>query len=248
MGFPLMERVVYDRMAEFADRHWWYRARREVLATLIETRIRLPDGARLLEIGCGTGPNLDMLRRFGALDAVEIDPAARAIASDRLGHPVMDAPLPELPGVADGAYDLVCLLDVLEHVDEDREALVSIRGKLKARGRLLVAVPAHPWMWSGHDRVNHHKRRYTKRSLSAVVAAAGLKLEMMSYLNCLLFPVAVAARLAQRVTRKEDDSGDTLPAAALNRLFETVFRLERYAIGRVPLPPGLSLVAIASAS
>jgi SAM-dependent methyltransferase len=115
-----MERIVYDRMAELDSRHWWYRARREILADLIERRIALPDKPRILEIGCGTGHNIVMLKRFGRVDAIEIDPAARAIASQRLGHAVMDAPLPALTGVEDGAYDLVAILDVLEHVEEHR--------------------------------------------------------------------------------------------------------------------------------
>jgi len=242
-----MERVVYDRMAEYSDRHWWYRARREVLADLIARKIRPPAEARILEIGCGTGPNLDMLARFGTVDAIEIDPAAREIASRRLGRPVLDAPLPELTGVEDGAYDLVAILDVLEHVEADREALVSIARKLKPGGRILIAVPAHPWMWSAHDVVNHHKRRYTKRTLSAVIAAAGLKLHFMGWFNSILFPLAAGARLAGRFTRHED-SGDKLPSGPVNALFERLFRLERYAIGRLPLPPGVSIAAIVSAS
>jgi SAM-dependent methyltransferase len=242
-----MERIVYDRMAELDSRHWWYRARREILADLIARRIRLPENPRILEIGCGTGHNLVMLKRFGRVDAVEIDPAARAIASRRLGHDVMDAPLPALTGVEDRAYDLVAILDVLEHVEEDREALVSIARKLKPGGRILIAVPAHPWMWSAHDVVNHHKRRYTRKSLRAVVAAAGLKLDMLSWFNSLLFPLAAAARLVGKV-RKKEDSDDKLPPKPLNALFETLFGLERYAIGRLPFPPGVSLVAIVSAS
>ena len=99
MGVRLMERIVYDRMAELDEKHWWYRARRSVLRELITRRIRLPDDARILEVGCGTGHNFQMLGRFGRLDAIEVDGAARAIASRRLGHAVMDAPLPQLTGV-----------------------------------------------------------------------------------------------------------------------------------------------------
>jgi SAM-dependent methyltransferase len=241
-----MERIVYDRMAELDSRHWWYRARREILAGLIRRRIRLPENPRILEIGCGTGHNLVMLKRFGRVDAVEIDPAARAIASGRLGHAVMDAPLPALTGVEDRAYDLVAILDVLEHVEADREALESIARKLRPGGRILIAVPAHPWMWSAHDVVNHHKRRYTRKTLRAAVEAAGLELDMMSWFNSLLFPLAAAARFAGKVRRK-DDSDDKLPPRPLNALFETIFGLERYAIGRLPFPPGVSLVAIVSA-
>jgi SAM-dependent methyltransferase len=242
-----MERIVYDRMAELDGRHWWYRARRDILAELIARRIELPGDARILEIGCGTGHNLEMLSRFGRVDGIEIDEAARAIASSRLGYLVKDSPLPELPGIKDRAYDLVAILDVLEHVEQDREALASIARKLKPGGKLLITVPAFPWMWSAHDEVNHHKRRYTRSALRKVIGDAGLKLEMLSWFNSLLFPLAAAARLVGRLTGKQD-SDDKMPPAPVNALFEAVFGLERYALGRVPFPPGVSLVAIASAS
>ena len=241
-----MERIVYDRMAELDERHWWYRARREILGDLIERRIDLPGEARILEVGCGTGHNLPMLKRFGRVDAIEVDAAARAIASKRLGHAVMDSPLPELTGVADRSYDLIAILDVIEHIDEDLRGLNSLRRKLKPGGKILITVPAFPWMWSAHDVVNHHKRRYTRRTLRRLVEGAGLKLELMSWFNSLLFPLAAAARLSGRITGKEE-SDDKLPPAPVNRLFEAIFGLERYAIGRLPFPPGVSLVAVASA-
>jgi SAM-dependent methyltransferase len=240
-----MERIVYDRMAELDSRHWWYRARRTILATLIERKLALPPEPRILEIGCGTGHNLEMLARFGRADGIEIDPAARALAAERLGRPIGDAPLPALTGVEDGAYDLVAILDVLEHVEEDREALESIARKLRPGGRILITVPAHPWMWSAHDEVNHHKRRYTRATLRKVVTEAGLRLDMMSWFNSLLFPLAAAARVAGRIIGKED-SDDAMPPKPVNGLFEAVFGLERHLVGRLPLPPGVSLVAIVS--
>jgi SAM-dependent methyltransferase len=242
-----MERIVYDRMAELDSRHWWYVARRDILAELIRRKVPLPAEPRILEIGCGTGHNLPMLARFGRVDAVEIDPIARAIASSRLGHAVHDAPLPHLAGVPQRAYDLVALLDVLEHVEADREALVSIAARLRPGGRILLTVPAHPWMWSSHDDANHHKRRYTRKTLRAVIAEAGLKLDELTYFNSVLFPVAAMARVASRLARKEG-SGDAMPPKAVNTLFEALFGLERHAIGRLPFPPGVSLAAIASAS
>ena len=242
-----MERIVYDRMAEIDQLHWWYRARREILSDLIGRRIELPEAARILEVGCGTGHNLDMLKRFGRVDAIEVDGAAREIAGKRLGRAVMNAPLPALAGVPDRTYDLIAILDVIEHIDEDRAGLESLARKLKPGGKILITVPAFPWMWSAHDVVNHHKRRYTRRTLKALIADAGLKLEMLSWFNSLLFPLAAAARLAGRLTGKQD-SDDTLPPKPVNSLFEWIFSLERYAIGRLPFPPGVSLVAIVSAS
>ena len=241
-----MERIVYDRMAELDERHWWYRARRDILGELIRREIRLPAEARILEVGCGTGHNLPMLGAFGHVDAIEIDEAARDIASHRLGHPVMNAPLPELSGIGSGSYDLIAILDVLEHIEADREALVSLASKLRPGGRILITVPAHPWMWSAHDVVNHHKRRYTRRTLKAVIAAAGLRLDMLRWFNSLLFPVAAGVRLAGRLFGREGGD-DTLPPRPVNFLFGKIFGLERHAIGRLPMTPGVSLAAIVSA-
>jgi SAM-dependent methyltransferase len=114
-----MEREVFDRMAEQDSRHWWYVARRKILSGLIERDVPLPADARVLEIGCGTGHNFEMLGRFGRVDAIEIDDEARALASRRLGREVSTAPLPELTGIPDDTYHLIALLDVLEHIEDD---------------------------------------------------------------------------------------------------------------------------------
>ena len=242
-----MDRIVYDRMAAHDSTHWWYRARRDILADYLTRYAALPAGARILEIGCGTGHNLPMLARFGSVEAIEIDPAARDIASARLGRPVGDAPLPELPGIERGAYDLIAVLDVVEHIEADVAALAAMRDCLKPGGKILIAVPAHQWLWSAHDTVNHHHRRYSKRTLSDAIAAAGLRPRKLTYLNSLLFPLAAAARVAGRLTGR-DDSDDSPPAKPLNALFETIFRLERHAIGRMPMTPGVSIVTLAEPS
>ncbi len=241
-----MERAVFERMAEQDEVHWWYVARRRILRDLIARHVPMPENARILEIGCGTGHNFDMLREFGRIDAIEVDAEARALASRRLGHAVASAPLPELSGIPDGAYHLIALLDVLEHVDEDRAALASIATKLAPGGRILVTVPAYAWMWSAHDVVHHHKRRYSKRGLRSVIEAAGLKAERIGYFNSLLFPLAAAVRLAGKIRRK-DESDDKMPPAPLNAMFRTIFGLERHLVGRVPLPAGVSLFALVSA-
>ena len=170
-----MDRIVYDRMAAHDSTHWWYRARRDILADYLAREGDLPAAARILEIGCGTGHNLPMLGSFGTVDAIEIDPAAREIASQRLGQPVGSAPLPALTGVERRAYDLVAVLDVVEHIEDDVAALKAMAECLKPGGKILITVPAHQWLWSAHDTVNHHHRRYSKASLAKGIGAAGLK-------------------------------------------------------------------------
>ena len=241
-----MERIVYEKMAELDQQHWWYRARRQVLAALIRRKARPPAGGRLLEIGCGTGHNLEMLSEFGQLDALELDDTARAVAEKRLGRPVMDSPLPELRGVPQRTYDLVAALDVIEHIDDDEASIASIATLLKPGGKVVMTVPAHEWMWSAHDVVSHHKRRYSKRSLKKLVEGSPLRLEAMGYLNSLLLPAAIAERLASKARGKQD-ADLWLPPRPVNATLEMLFASERHLIGRVPLPPGLSLFAIASA-
>jgi SAM-dependent methyltransferase len=240
-----MERAVFDRMAEHDQVHWWYVARRRILSDLIARAADLPGDARILEIGCGTGHNFEMLRRFGRLDALEVDDAARVLASTRLGHPVGDAPLPDLPGVPDGAYDLIALLDVLEHVDNRPQSLASIAAKLAPGGKILVTVPAYQWMWSAHDRAHHHKLRYSKKSLRRDAETAGLEVKKIGYFNSLLFPLAAAARIAGRIAGKSS-SDDQLPPRPLNALFRAIFSLERHIVGRIRLPAGVSLFALLS--
>ncbi len=240
-----MDRAVFDRMAEQDQVHWWFVARRKILAALIAREAGLPEEARILEIGCGTGHNFAMLEGFGRLDALEVDDEARALAAKRLGRTVGDAPLPGLPGVPDRAYDLIALLDVLEHVDGRPEALRSIAAKLAPGGHILVTVPAFQWMWSAHDRAHHHKLRYSKRGLRRDAEAAGLKVDKIGFFNSLLFPLAAAARLWGKATGSTS-SGDKVPPRPLNFLFEKIFGLERHVVGRLPLPAGVSLFALLS--
>jgi SAM-dependent methyltransferase len=241
-----MDRIIYDRMAELDTKHWWYRARRDVLHDLIARNIAPPKGGRILEVGCGTGHNIGMLGKFGAVDAVELDPAAREMASRRSGLIVKDARLPELGGIESGTYAVVAALDVVEHVEDDRAALQGLARCLAPGGRMLVTVPAFPFLWSAHDVANHHFRRYTKMSLRDAVGDAGLKLEFIGWFNSLLFPLAVADRMWGKL-RGREGSDDALPPALLNAAFETIFALERHALGRFPMTPGVSLAAIISA-
>jgi SAM-dependent methyltransferase len=240
-----MERAVFDRMAEHDQVHWWYVARRKILADLIRREADLPRDARILEIGCGTGHNFEMLRAFGRLDALEVDSEARALASTRLGRAVGDAPLPELAGVPDHEYDLIALLDVLEHVDGRPESLKSIAAKLAPGGKILITVPAYQWMWSAHDLAHHHKLRYSKKGLRRDAEAAGLEVRKIGYFNSLLFPIAAAVRLLGKIVGKSS-SDDKLPSKPLNTIFGKIFGLERHLVGRVPFPAGVSLFALLS--
>lgn len=230
-------------MSAIEGRHWWFVARRRIIAHLIERFIRPREGAAVLEAGCGTGGNLALLAGYGSLSAFEFDDEARALANARGVCVAVRGALPD--GAIDVAapFDLIAMLDVLEHIDDDRASLVRLGGMLANDGRLLLTVPALPALWSNHDVLHHHKRRYTRAGLRALVEAAGLTVEHIGYFNSLLLPLAAAQRLVSRLT-KRDEPLDAVPARWLNSALRTVFASERHLLGTVPLPLGLSLYAI----
>ncbi len=238
-----MERKVYEQMAKLDSQHWWFTARRRILEGVIERIVRPPAGAHILELGAGTGHNLAMLSRFGEVEASELDPIARGIASDRLGREVVEAALPDLSMFPADTYDMVALLDVLEHVPDDKGSLEAIYGRLKPGAALLLTVPINPWMWSAHDVAHHHHRRYRKAEIRQLAEDAGYEIQLLSPFNSLLFPPIAAVRLVGKLTGK-DDSDDAMPSAPVNRILDTVFGMERELIGRLPMPFGVSLVAV----
>jgi len=238
-----MERAVFDRMADLGDAHWWFVARRRILASVIERVVRPPKAARILEIGCGTGHNLAMLSRFGDVSATELDDPAREMATARSGRPVARIALPDRGALQNGHYDLIALLDVLEHVSDDAGSLKVIHDLLKPGGAILLTVPANPWMWSAHDEAHHHYRRYRKREIEVFAQDAGLTIQLLSYFNSLLFPLVAAARFAGKIATRES-SDDVMPVAPINSLLTGIFGLESYLVGRVQMPIGVSLIGV----
>ena len=238
-----MEAQVYERMAELDAEHWWFVARRNILESVIERVARPPKDARILEVGAGTGHNLAMLSKFGRIEATEMDKKARELASKRLGRPVTDAALPDLSAWPEDHFDMVALLDVLEHVPDDTTALEAIRERLKPGGKLLVTVPANKWMWSAHDLAHHHHRRYRRGELARLARECGYDIELLSPFNSLLFPLIAAARIVGKLAGRES-ADDAMPPTPVNAILKRVFGLEAGLVGRVPFPFGVSLVAV----
>ena len=239
-----MDRAVFERMAELGNVHWWFVARGKILAEVVRRYAKLPPSdARILEVGCGPGHNLAMLEQFGSVEACELDPFARKMAAARLGKPVAPVDLPDNIPFDDNSYDLVALLDVLEHVDDDAGSLRRLLTLLKPGGALLLTVPANPWMFSAHDVAHHHRRRYRKAEVERLALDAGFEIDLLSPFNTLLFPLAAAVRIVQKKFARET-ADDALPPRPLNALFRTIFEQEAALVGRIPFPFGVSLVAV----
>jgi SAM-dependent methyltransferase len=227
------------------DRHWWYRGRRRVLSRTIE-RLGLPAPARILDAGCGSGRNMVDLARRGTVTGVEISPTSVELARARRVGEVVEGSVMAMP-FAERSFDFAVCLDVIEHLPDDRAALRELRRVLAPDAPLLVTAPAYQWLWSGHDKINHHCRRYSRDTLEQAARDAGWECVYITHFNALLLPVAIALRALDRLHTGTTESSLDLwvPPAPLNWLLEKPLALEAEAIGRGgKIPVGLSLLAV----
>jgi SAM-dependent methyltransferase len=227
------------------DRHWWYRGRRTVLDGVLDG-LGLPQQARILDAGCGSGRNMVELASHGLVTGIELSQTSVALARDRDCGEVITGSILQMP-FPENAFDLAVSLDVIEHLEDDLAALRELRRVVAPGGALLLTVPAYQWLWSCHDEINHHHRRYTRRSLQRVAEQAGWRQERTTYFNSLLLPVAILLRILERVNTKTTESSLDLwvPPEPLNWLLERPLALEASLIklgGRIPA--GLSLLAV----
>lgn len=226
--------------------HWWFAARRRIVLDQIRRRIaRSPGHREILDLGCGAGGMLNYLSELGTAYGVDGTPEAVEFARAKTDAQVEVGGLPDQVPFDPGRFDIVTLLDVLEHVEDDRGSLKTIGQLLRPGGFVLITVPACPFLWSEHDDLNEHHRRYTRSELREKLETAGFRIRKLTYFNTLLFPPIALARLLQRLRppRGHADEGN-LPST-LNMIFRMVFSLEKPLLRWLSLPVGVSLLALA---
>jgi SAM-dependent methyltransferase len=240
-----MDRDYEHQTHQAEDRHWWYRGRRTVLDGVI-AELGLPADPRILDAGCGSGRFMVELAKLGAVTGVELSDTSVNLARERQLGEVVEGSVLEMP-FPESSFDLAVSLDVIEHLEDDLAALRELRRTVVPGGALLVTVPAYQWLWSGHDEINHHHRRYTRRSLQRVAEQAGWRQVRTTYFNSLLLPVAILLRVLDRFSTKTTESSLDLwiPPEPLNWMLERPLALEAALIARGGrIPAGLSLLAV----
>lgn len=245
-----MDAKLYQAFNEVEEKHWWFAARRTYIQALL-SRFMPNDGSlKLAEIGAGTGGNFKMLSHFGDIDAVEMDQKALMLATAKSAETGRVASLHRgwLPDDIPlrGQYDCVLALDVVEHVKQDQAAVNTLLTLVKPSGYLLITVPAYQWLWSPHDEVNHHYRRYTAGQLKLLLEKPNVDIKKLGYFNTLLFPVALVRRLFQRLAgdSKNPQADLELPGTLTNKMLNNIFTLESKWAGRLTMPFGLSVIAM----
>jgi SAM-dependent methyltransferase len=243
-----MDRHLLDQHADMEATHWWFVARRRIVADVIDRFTRNgSDSPLILDVGCGAGSMLGVLTRRGRVMAIDASPDAVGYVQDR--HPDVAVSVGDLPdGIPPGVrFDIVTALDVIEHVDADVAALAAMRASMTRDSWLVCTVPAHQWLWGPHDEISHHKRRYNRRHLVEVLRQAGFTVAWVSYYNTVLFPAVAGVRLARKVLRRDPapSSDLDLRTGPLNGVLLRLFAAERRVLRRTPLPFGASLIAVA---
>jgi 2-polyprenyl-3-methyl-5-hydroxy-6-metoxy-1,4-benzoquinol methylase len=239
-----VEEQLYRKFYEIETTHWWFSARQKIVLDIIQNRLALPHDAKVLDVGCGTGAILAEFARQYEAYGTDTSPLAIEYCHKRGIANAFHCTLKTFP-LSDLRFDLITLLDVVEHVDEDVGILKQAYQLIKPNGHILVAVPAYEFLWSQYDDLNHHKRRYTKSHLMHVLRESGFTVEMCSYYNTILFPTALVKRLSERFIKGKEDTTLDFPAPLINSTLKSVFGFERFLLRRFSLPFGLSLIALA---
>lgn len=237
---------MYAEMAELEKNHWWFQGRRAVVFDLM--RHYAPKG-KLLDIGLGTGFNAKAFCDQG-YDVHGLEPSPDAILFAKEAVPQVAIvqsvfPSSEIPS---GTYDVVTLLDVVEHLEDDSAALRDVHRILNKGGVAVITVPAFQFLWTSHDERAHHFRRYRKRELQKLFQEAGLTVRVLSYYNFFLFPLIALVRLFGKLRWKEAGNDFNKSPGFLNPILASLFGSERFLLRFTPLPYGVSLVAVVQKS
>ena len=247
-----MEKNYYKEYAILEKSHWWFRARLKILEKVINDTLPDKDAKpEILNAGVASGITSLMLEKFGNVSSLEYDEDCCEYLRNTAGIEVTHGSLTELP-YQDNSFDMVCAFDVIEHIEDDELAVREIQRVLKPNGHAFLTVPAYQFLWTDHDEINHHFRRYTMKNLSKTISGK-LKIKYISYFNSILFiPIATARIIGNflSVFKKNKEIKSDFEAykanSFINKILYTIFLSESNLIGKLRLPFGVSLIAVCS--
>lgn len=249
-----MQQHTYAILRRVEETHWWFVGRRRIIKGFLERAFRdrragleNPDQQsrlKILDVGCGTGANLEMLSEFGEAEGVDVSSDALTFCRARGLRNVKQGEAEALP-YEDNSFDLVTGLDVVEHLDDDVAGLKEIRRVLRRGGHTLLFVPAFMFLWGVQDDVSNHRRRYTLKELKQAVRDAGFEIERATYVNISFFAPILLGRLLMRATRIRPESENNITIGFMNGLLGRVLGTESVALRYLNFPFGVSIVCVA---
>ncbi|MBK6751057.1 MAG: class I SAM-dependent methyltransferase [Pyrinomonadaceae bacterium] len=242
-----MQQHTYAIMDEIEVSHWWFVGRRAILEsfiTPIAQKLGSPNSSlRILDVGCGTGANLEMLSKFGEAEGVDVSDDALEFCRLK-GLKVQKGLAENLPYV-DETFDLTTALDVVEHLDDDVAGLKEMLRVTKRGGYSLFFVPAFMWLWGVQDDISNHRIRYTKKQIVERLEKAGYTIERATFANWTFFAPILGGRVLMKLTGLKPKSENNINVSALNGVFGKLFAAERFWLRKLNFPFGVSIVVVA---
>lgn len=238
-----MEIEYFKRFGQSSFSHWWFQARSVIVKSLLDVYLKVKK-LKWLDIGAGYGSMLEAIQSFtDELDVIEPYKEARIYLEKNFEiNRVFSFNFPEQ--IPEEKYSVVSMFDVLEHIEDDIKALRIINEEvLEKDGYLILTVPAYNWLWSSHDELSGHFRRYTRKDLMTKLNKTGFKIIKATYFNTLLFPVAVISRVILKFKKGQTDL--KMMPSFINSIFFRIFSLESLFLKRINFPFGLSIFIIA---
>ncbi len=242
-----MQQHTYAIMDEVEGSHWWFVGRRSILDSFLKgivAKIRKPDATlKILDVGCGTGANIEMLSAYGESEGVDVSDDALEFCRKK-GLKVQKGLAETLP-YDDDAFDLTTALDVVEHLDDDIAGLKEMFRVTRGGGYSLIFVPAFMWLWGVQDDISNHRIRYTRSQIVERLRTAGYEVERATYANWTFFTPILAGRTIMKVTGIKPESENNITISALNGVFGKLFGAERFWLKNFNFPFGVSIVIVA---
>ena len=243
-----MKEELYEQIQEIEQTHWWYVARRRIIFDWVLRILHDYPQPMILNIGCGTGYNIEQLQvhHYTNVTGLEYSPSALGFCQSRGLKRLMAADGTH-PPFRDKSFDVVLALDLIEHIEDDRNCLRELARVLKPGGTLFIFTPAFNFLWGLQDEVSHHCRRYTATELRGKLIESGLTIRKLTYLNTFLFPLIWAGRFAVKLAgdRVNSVSENDLHPTWSNGVLMSIFSAERPLLRYLDLPFGVSLLCVA---
>ncbi len=244
-----MDKNYYKEYYTLERKHWWFKIRAKIILFLIDKSLKDKPKTELtiLNVGAATGRTSEILGKYGKVTSLEYDKDCCDFANNNLNLVIINGSILELPFVNE-TFDLVCAFDVIEHVEDDLTAVAEMKRVCKNNGLIVVTVPAFMSLWSEHDVVNHHFRRYTKFNLLQLFSKINLKPTTTTYFNTILFlPIFIFRMLGKLVPQKWIRKGAGSDATIMsedgifNSLMYHIFGVELFLLRFMKFPFGVSI-------
>lgn len=243
----IMRKDLYQELYDLEKDYWWHVGKRTLIEKLIRKYLLKRKNRKLVDVGCGSGLMLEVLKKYGEPFGVDLSEEALKFCRQRGLNNVYKADVTSLPFKKD-QVDLVIALDLIEHVVDDVAAFKEFNRVLRSGGIIIISVPAFKFLWSYWDEMLGHQKRYTTGSLSKAITEAGFKVEKVGYSNSMiLLPTLVMRKLKslRRVNPEEQASDFIHTPSSLNKLLTSYYSLETSIAANVKIPAGLSVIAVA---